>query len=192
MFELLRLLLLTTVQAWARPSQDLLLEKLLLRRQLAVLTGPTRTRPRARLRLWDKLLWILARRWCADWREHLTFVTPDTVVRWHRQGWRVFWRWKSRCHGGRPHLRPEVQDLIMTMSRDNRVWGTERIRRELLKLGIVVSNRSTRRYRWRGLARSWSARADARKCDGQPHGGLGLAAGDRGHILGAQAPPSAA
>jgi len=66
-------------------------------------------------------------------------------VRWHRRGWRLFWRWKSRSRGGRPHLSPEVQDLIRTMSRENRLWGTERIRGELLKLGIVVSNRSIRR-----------------------------------------------
>jgi transposase InsO family protein len=99
-------------------------------------------------------LWVLARRFCAGWREHLRIVTPDTVVRWHRQSWRLFWRWKSRSHGGRPRLRPEVRDLIATMSRDNRLWGTERIRGELLKLGIVVSNRSIRRYRWRGPAHS--------------------------------------
>ena len=75
------------------------------------------------------------------------------MVRWHRQGWRLFWRWKSRSRGGRPHLSPEVQDLILSMSRENRLWGTERIRGELLKLGIVVSNRSIRRYRWRGTRR---------------------------------------
>jgi hypothetical protein len=61
--------------------QALVLENLLLRHQLAVLTRPTRSRPRARLRTWDKLLWVLARRLRAGWREHLTFVTPDTVVR---------------------------------------------------------------------------------------------------------------
>src|ERR1700704_4609641 len=81
-----------TVLAWLRPRHDLVLENLLLRHQLAVPTRPTRTRPRARLRLWDKLPWILARRWCAGWRKHLAIVTPDTVVRWHRQGWRLFWR----------------------------------------------------------------------------------------------------
>jgi transposase InsO family protein len=80
-------------------------------------------------------------------------VTPDTVVCWHRQGWRLCWRWKSRSRGGRPHLSPEVRDLITTISRENRLWGTERIRGELLKLGIVVSNSSIRRYRWRGPAR---------------------------------------
>src|SRR5436305_14835892 len=119
-----------------RPRQDLALENLLLRHQLAVLTRPTRTR-----------------RWCAGWREHLAIVTPDTVVRWHRPGWRLFWRWKSRSHGGRPHLSPEVQELIRTMSREHPLWGTERISGELLKLGIVVSNRSIRRYRWQGRRR---------------------------------------
>src|SRR5918912_3616530 len=82
-------LLLTAVVAWARARHDLVLENLLLRHQLAVLTRPTRTRPGARLRTWDKLLWVVARRFCAGWREHLAFVTPDTVVRWHRQGWRL-------------------------------------------------------------------------------------------------------
>jgi len=138
----------------ALQREDLVLENLLLRHQLAILTRPTRTRPRIQLRTWDKLLWVLAYRFCAGWREYLTLVRPDTVVRWHRQGWRLFWRWKSRSRGGRPHLSPEVQDLIITMSRENRLWGTERIRGELLKLGIVVSNRSIRRYRWRGPARS--------------------------------------
>jgi hypothetical protein len=113
--------LFTTLRATARRHQDLALENLLLRHQLAVLTRPTRSRPRARLRLWDKLLWILARRFCTGWRKHLTFVTPETVVRWHRQVWRLFWRWKSRSRGGRPHLTPEVRDLIATMSRDNRL-----------------------------------------------------------------------
>ena len=141
-------LLLTTVLAWVRPRQDLVLENLLLRHQLAVLSRPTRTRPRHRLHTWDKLLWVLARRLCDRWREHLTLVAPETVMRWHRQGWRLFWRWKSRSRGGRPHLDAEVRELIATMSRENPLWGTERIRGELLKLGIIVSNRSIRRSRW--------------------------------------------
>jgi hypothetical protein len=115
-------LVLTTLLASVRGRQDLVVENLLLRHQVAVLTRPTRTRPRARLGAWDKLVWVLARRWCAGWGEHLAFVTPDTVVRWLRQGWRSFWRWKSRSRGGRPHLSPEVRDLIATMSRANRLW----------------------------------------------------------------------
>ena len=102
-------LLLMAVLVWVRPRQALVLENLLPRHQLAVLTRPTRPRPRARLRTWDKLLWVLARRFCAGWREHLAFVTPDTVVRWHRQGWRLFWRWKSHARGGRPHRRLGLQ-----------------------------------------------------------------------------------
>ena len=78
-------LLFVTVLAWVRPRHDLALENLLLRHQLAVLTRPTRTRPRIRLHTWDKLLWVLTRRFYAGWREHLAFVTPDTVVRWHRR-----------------------------------------------------------------------------------------------------------
>src|SRR5919199_1776575 len=87
--ELLRLLL-TAFLAWVRPRPDLVLEHLLLRHQLAVLTRPTRTRPRARLRAWDKLLWGLARRSCAGWREHRAFVTPETVVRSIRR-----YRWRG-------------------------------------------------------------------------------------------------
>src|SRR6266481_1924094 len=105
MLELVRLLF-ATVLASVRPRHDLVLENLLLRHQLAVLTRPTRTRPRARLQAWDKLLWVLARRWCARWREHLTIVTPDTVVRWHRQSWRLAPRRRSRPvlrHGGPQH-----------------------------------------------------------------------------------------
>src|SRR5258708_9939774 len=131
MLEVVRLLF-ATVLAWVRPRQHLVLENLLLRHQLAVLTRPTRTRPHVRVRTWDKLLWVMARRVCAGWRSHLTFVTPDTVVRWHREGWRLFWHWKSRSHAGRPHISPEVQDLIAIISRENRLWGTERIRGELL------------------------------------------------------------
>ena len=90
-------LLLTTLLAWARPRQDLVLENLLLCHQVGVLSRPTRNRPRARLRTWDKLLWVLARRGCSRWREHLTFITSDTVVRWHRQGWRLFWGSVGLC-----------------------------------------------------------------------------------------------
>jgi transposase InsO family protein len=146
MLELLTLLL-GVLSAALRSRRDLVLENLLLRHQLAVAARPRR---RSRLRPWDKLLWLLGRRFCADWRRHLVLVTPETVIRWHREGWHLFWRWRSRSFGGRPRLGGETRELIRLMSRDNRLWGTERIRGELLKLGIVVSNRSVRRYRWRG------------------------------------------
>jgi putative transposase len=91
---------------------------------------------------WFRQLW-------PAWRDHLLIVKPATVIRWHRKGWRRCWSRKSRTTLGRPRLSAEVRDLIGTISGDNRLWGTERIRGELLKLGIVVSKRSIRRYRWR-------------------------------------------
>jgi transposase InsO family protein len=146
MFELLTLVL-AVLRTGLRSRTDLLAENLLLRHQLAVLTRPTRQRPEVRAR--DKLLWVVAHRLCRDWRRHLVLVRPETVVAWHRRGWRLFWRWRSRCSLGRPRLSREVRDLIAVMSRDNPIWGTERIRGELLELGFVVSNRSIRRYRGR-------------------------------------------
>jgi len=138
--------------AW-RCRGDLVLENLLLRHQLAVLTRPTRQRPRVHFRRGDKLLWVLVRHLPRDWRRHLVVVTADTVVRWHRAGWGLYWRWRSRSPCGRPRLSPDVQELIARMSRENPLWGSERIRGELLKLGIAVSNRSVRRYCWRSPRR---------------------------------------
>jgi putative transposase len=150
MLEMLRVLI-GTLASLARDRQALLVENLLLRHQLAV---TLRSRPRPQLRSRDRLLWVVARRLCPAWRQHLMLVSPETVIRWHRRGWRLFWTWRSRQPGGRPRLDAEVRDLIATMSRDNPLWGTERLRGELLKLGIAVSNRSIRRYRWRRPVRS--------------------------------------
>jgi len=147
MFDLV-LVTLAVLRAACRSRGDLVLENLLLRHQLTVVTRPTRRR-RAHFHRLDKLLWVLIRCLRRDWRRHLLVVTPETVVRWHRAGWRLYWRWRSRAGGGRPRLRPEIRELIMWMSRENPLWGAERIRGELLKVGIAVSNRSIRRYRWR-------------------------------------------
>src|ERR671932_734490 len=129
---------------------ELAAENVLLRHQLAVLTRPTRRRPRLRAR--DKLFWVMLRALRGDWRRHLVLVRPESVVRWHRQAWRLVWRWRSRGSIGRPRLGAEVRELIAAMARDNPRWGSERIRGELLKLGLVVSKRSIQRYRKRGPA----------------------------------------
>jgi putative transposase len=129
-----------------RDRRALLLENLLLRQQLAV---ALRSRRRPRVRWHDRLFWMVARHLCPDWRRHLVLVQPETVLRWHRQGWRLFWWWRSRRPTGRPRLPEEVRDLIRRLSEENRLWGTERIRGELLKLGIAASSGSIRRYRWR-------------------------------------------
>jgi putative transposase len=145
------LLLAALLRASLRNRADLVAENLLLRHQLAVLARPTRRRPRQRGR--DKMLWVLARFACCDWRQHVVLVRPDTVVRWHRRGWRLFWLWRSRGPVGRPRISAEVQELIARMARENPGWGAERIRGELLKLGIRVGRASVQRYRRRGRAR---------------------------------------
>ena len=124
-----------------------MVENLALRHQLQVaLWG----RPQPPIRQGDRIFWVWLRRlWPAGWRRHLVFVQPETVVGWHRKGWRLYWTWKSRTRLGRPRLSAEIRELIGRISRENPLWGSERIRGELLKLGIVVSNRSIRRYRWR-------------------------------------------
>jgi putative transposase len=153
------LLLVDLFHALLRSRSDLIAENLLLRQQLAALTRPTRQRPRLRTR--DKLFWIVVRWVWRDWRRHLVVVRPETIIGWHRQGWRLFWRWKSRARSGRPRLSGEVRDLIARIARENPTWGSERIRGELLKLGIAVSKRSVQQYRRRGPARppsqSWWA-----------------------------------
>ena len=118
------------------------LENLALRHQLHVLR---RQRPgRPRLFTIDRLLWVwLYRLWprCLD---TMVLVKPATVVQWHRQGFRLFWRWRSRS--GRPSVDREVRDLIRQMSSANPLWGAPRIHGELLKLGIEISQATVAKY----------------------------------------------
>ena len=143
---LLLSVLVRSLAAFLRSRRDVALENVVLRHQLQV---ALRTNPSPRLTNPDRVLWVWLRYAWPAWRDHLHIVEPATVLRWHRKGWRLYWTWKSRTRLGRPRLNAEVRDLISTMSRDNPLWGSERIRGELLKLGIVVSRRSIRRYRWR-------------------------------------------
>jgi hypothetical protein len=117
MLELVRLVLATLVAA-ARNRQGLVVGNLLLRQQLQVALG---SRRHSRLRSRDKLFWLLVRRLNRNWRRHLFLVRPETVLRWHRQGWRLFWRWRSSRSLGRPRLKPEVRTLIATMARETSV-----------------------------------------------------------------------
>lgn len=118
-------------------------ENLFLRKQLAFCVErqvkPRRLDDAARI-----ALVVLAR--AIDWRQLLVVVRPDTLVRWHRPGFRLFWRLKSR-RPGRPRIPVYLQDLIADMAQANRTWGEERIAAELLlKLGVAVSPRTVRRY----------------------------------------------
>jgi transposase InsO family protein len=144
------LLLVAFARAAVSDRAELVAENLVLRQQLAVLTRPTRKRPR--LRRGDRFFWVVVRRLWRRWCQHLAVVQPEAVIRWHWQGWQLFWRWRSRPRLGRPRLSAEVRGLIAATARDNPRWGSERIRGELLKLGIAVSKRSIQRYRRRGPA----------------------------------------
>src|SRR5580698_10155723 len=118
------------------------LENLALRHQLQVLR---RQRP-GRLRLFaiDRLLWVWLYRLWPRCLEVMVLVKPATVVQWHRQGFRLYWRWRSRS--GRPSVGREVRDLIRQMNSANPLWGAPRIHGELLKLGIEVSQATVAKY----------------------------------------------
>jgi transposase InsO family protein len=131
------------VRALFAKRADLVAENLALRQQLIVLHRRTK---RPRLKTKDRIFWLwLARSW-DGWRESLIVVKPATVVRWHRQGFKYYWAWKSRNKGGRPAVPREIRDLIRKMSRANPLWGAPRIHGELLKLGIDLSQTTVAKY----------------------------------------------
>src|ERR1019366_4036480 len=120
------------------------LENLALRHQLGVLR---RSVKRPKLTSADRLLWACLCGVWSDWRPALVIVKPETVIGWHRKGFRLYWTWKVR-HGrpGRPPISKEVRKLIRTMSRENPQWGAPRIHGELLKLGIDIGETSVGKY----------------------------------------------
>jgi putative transposase len=121
------------------------------------------------LRNSDRLLWVLLRRCWSDWRRVLVIIQPRTVVGWHRLGFRLFWRWKSRACGGRPSLDRQLITLIRRMWSSNPTWGSKRIQAELAKLGIAVSD-STKAHRGEPC-HAGDRQAAARRCHGdQTHG----------------------
>lgn len=137
-------LVVTFLRALFCSRSELLLENLALRQQLAVLQRST---PRPRFRRQDRLFWALLSRSWEAWRHHLVLVRPETVIKWHRQAFRQFWRWKSRTSkGGRPKLHPEVVALIRRMCRENATWGVTRIQSELALLGIEVADSTVANY----------------------------------------------
>jgi transposase InsO family protein len=143
-----------------RSRAQLAAENLFLRKQLA-LYMERRVKPRRANDATRIVMVGLSR--VLDWRSVLTVVKPETLIRWHRKGFQLFWRWKSRTPG-RPPIPADVQQLIARMAAANRTWGEERIAAELLvKIGIRVSPRTVRRYmpprppRVRRGTQAWSA-----------------------------------
>ena len=113
-------------------------ENAALRRQVVVLQRKVRGR-RIELTNCDRLFFMLLYRWCPSVLKVLGIVRPETVVQWHRAGFRSYWRWKSRRRGGRPPISLELRSLIRRMSRENVLWGAPRLQGELLKLGFAVA-----------------------------------------------------
>ena len=117
-------------------------ENAALRHQLIILRR--KVRGRARLTNGDRLFFIQLYRWFPSVLKAITIVRPETLVRWHRAGFRRYWRWKSSSLAGRPQIDAEMRALIRRMSADNPLWGAPRIHGELLKLGFVVAQSQRR------------------------------------------------
>jgi transposase InsO family protein len=122
-------------------------EIFVLRQQLLVLSR--KSRARVRLHNVDRLVLVWLYRLFPSLLDAIIIVKPETVIRWHRRGFRAYWRWKSWRRGGRPRIDRDVRDLIRRMSRENPTWGAPRIHGELLMLGIKVSESTVGRYMMR-------------------------------------------
>ena len=136
-------MLLTLLRTSVISRAALAAENLALRQQLMNLRARVR---RAKLRPRDRVFWVWLSRLWSNWRSALIIVQPETVLRWHRQGFRLYWRWKSCTTTGRPRKQRELRDLIRRMSRDNPIWGAPRIQSELKLLGYSVAESTVARY----------------------------------------------
>src|ERR1700730_17415963 len=119
-------------------------ENAVLRHQLIVLKR--RRHGRVRLTIHDRWFLVQLYRWFPPILKVLTISWPETLVRWHKAGFRCYWRWKSRRRGGRPQIDTELRALIRLMSLENPLWGAPRIHGELLKLGFAVAQSSVAKY----------------------------------------------
>ena len=136
-------IVLSTVADLPRTKADLIAENALLRQQLIVLHRQVKKPVFSQA---DRLWLVLLSSRVKHWKEALIILKPDTLLRWHRQGFRLFWKFKSRYRGGRPKLSKETVALIQRMAQENRLWGAERIRGELLKLGLRVAKHTIQKY----------------------------------------------
>lgn len=130
------------LRALFRRKHEQVILELALRQQFAVYQ---RTRPRPCLEPIDRAFWVAMRRWSSRWADTLVIVTPETVVRWHRAGFRSYWRRISRRGPGRPRIPTEVRNLIRRMAEENG-WGARRIHAELEKLDITLGLATVSRY----------------------------------------------
>jgi transposase InsO family protein len=143
MFALLTKLLLV-VRSRLKSRARLEAENIVLRQQVVVLSRKFPSR--IWLRNIDRVIFVWMYRLFPSILNAITVVKPETVIRWHRRGFRAYWQWKSRRRDGRPRIDREIRDLIRRMSKENPLWGAPRIHGELLKLGIAVAESTVARY----------------------------------------------
>jgi putative transposase len=131
-------LMVGTLTDLTRSKSELVAENALLRQQLIILRRQVK---RPACTQTDRMILVLLARASRAWKQALFIVQPETLLHWHRQGFRLYWRYTSRSAAPKPKVAAETVALIKDMARDNRLWGAERIRGELLKLGHRSSNR---------------------------------------------------
>ena len=127
----------------SRSRPDLIVENALLRQQLIFLNRQIK---HPKLTNSDRIRFVFLAKLTKNWHQALHIVQPDTLLRWHRDLFRLYWWQKSKPHDRKPRLTPAIIELIQQIARENRLWGAERIRGELLKLGIKVNKRTIQRY----------------------------------------------
>ena len=125
--------LFATARSSLGSRRELALENLVLRQQLAILKRKTK---RPKLNNADRAFRVALCGLWPDWQSALILVKPETVIGWHRKGFKLYWSWRSRNQGGRPPIDGEIRTLIRRMALENRTWGAPRIHGELLKLGF--------------------------------------------------------
>src|SRR5437016_6406455 len=149
-------LILGVLASLFRSRAKLEAEILVLRQQINVLRRRASKRPH--LNNTDRFLFVWLYRWFPSVLGAIAIVRPETIVRWHRAGFRAHWRWRSRNRVARPKVLMELRTLIGEMSRANRLWGAPRIHGELLKLGFEVAQSTVARYmcrRFRAPSQGW-------------------------------------
>ena len=149
--------LLATARSSLKPQRELALENLALRQQLAILQRKTK---RPKLSKADRAFWVALCRLWPDWHNALIIVKPQTVIGWHRKGFKLCWTWKSRRRGGRLPIDAELRTLIRRIARENPTWGAPRIHGELLMLGFEVAEATVSRHmplRRKPPSHSWRA-----------------------------------
>ena len=143
MIALIRFLL-TILVLPLRSKRRLQAENAMLRQQVIVLRRKAKGRPQ--LTNADRWFFVQLYRWFPSILDALTIIRPETLLRWHRAGFRQYWRWKSKRRAGRPQIQEELRALIQQMNAENRLWGAPRIHGELLKLGFEVSQSTVAKY----------------------------------------------